>query len=205
MDSDELESLARALLAQGLVQLSIHFPNALEQLGMNPGNALEHALCLSEEAIAQAPDLTDGHSALARTLLCHHDERALMDAEEIFQHALTLNPEHDPAEIGLATIALERNAHEEALERVNKVLKRGNGQAQPLVLRALIHMAKEEWDKAHKDMERAVKLAPENGLFRLDAVKAAAQHGKKTQEEEHRRAAQEALGEHQDKFDSLLT
>lgn len=205
MDSDELEGLARALLAQGLVQLSIHFPAALEQLGMNPGNALEHALCLSEESIAQAPNLPDGHSALARTLLCHHDDRALEDAAEIFKHALALNPKHDPAEIGLATIALERNAYDEALERVNKVLKRGNGQAQPLVLRALIYMAQEQWDKAHKDMERAVKLAPDNGLFRLDAVKAAAKHGQKNKEEEHRRAAQEALGEHQDKFDILLT
>jgi hypothetical protein len=54
-------------------------------------------------------------------------------------------------------------------------------------------------------MERAVKLAPDNGLFRLDAVKAAAKHGQKNKEEEHRRAAQEALGEHQDKFDILLT
>ena len=205
MGDEKLEGLARALLAQGLVQLSIHFPIALEKLGMNPGNALEHALLLSEESIAQAPNLADGHSALARTLLCHHDERALQDAEEIFHHALSINPEHDPAEIGLATIALERNGADEALMRVNKVLKRGNGQAQPLVLRALIYMELKEWELAHKDMERAVKLAPENGLFRLDALKAATKYGQSSKEEEHRQAAKQVLGEHQSKFDSLLT
>ena len=204
MDKEELESLARALLSQGLVQLSVHFPGALDKLGMNPGNALEHALLLSEESIAQKPELPDGHSALARTLLCHHDERALADAKEIFEHALTLNPDHDPAEIGLATIALENNATDEALARVNKVIKRGNSQPQPLVLRALIYMAREEWEKAHKDMERAVKIAPKNGLFRLDAAKAAKKSGNKAQEEQHRAAAKDVLGDAEEQLSSLI-
>ena len=63
---------------------------------------------LAEEAIGMAPDLPDGHTALGRALLCHDHPDAVQDAREVLEHALRIDPEHDPAEVGVATILREQ-------------------------------------------------------------------------------------------------
>jgi len=105
-----------ATLAQRLIQLAVHFPSELELIGMSVPEVLTRALALAEAAIGGAPELADGHVALGRLLLCHDDREALADAIDVLTHALQLDPEHDGAEIALAT-ALRRGRRRDARAR----------------------------------------------------------------------------------------
>ena len=167
----EVDALAKATFAHGLIQLAVHFPDELGPLGLTIPEALERALTLAEEAVALAPELPDGYVALGRLLLCHDDAEALADAVEVLTHALELDPEHDGAEVALATALRERGDKTRALEHVERLLKRGSGQAQVVVLRALLHLDLGRVDEARRDMERAIRLAPQAGLIQLDAAR----------------------------------
>jgi tetratricopeptide (TPR) repeat protein len=177
MTPAHVDALTKATLAHGLIQLAVHFPDALTPLALTIPEALERALALAEEAIAGAPDLPDGYVALGRLLLCHDDAEAVRDAIEVLSHALELDPEHDGAEVALATALRERGDKAHALEHVERVLKRGSGQAQVVVLRALLHLDLGRVDEARRDMERALRLAPQAGLVQLDAARVHAAAG----------------------------
>ena len=140
MKRNELESLANATLANALVQAVVHFPRLLAQLELSAGEALSSALAHAEVAIARAPHLADGHAALGRIILCHHHQEATDDALEVLRHALTLDSEHDPAQIATASALFDQGDVDGALEHVEQVLRRGSGLPQPLLLRALIQL-----------------------------------------------------------------
>jgi len=165
--------MARATLAHALIQLTVHFPEALEELGSSPRETLERAMRLAEQAIALAPDQPDGHAALGRLILCHDEPESIADAIEVLEHALSLDAAHDPAQTALAVALAERGDTKKALEAVDQVLKRGNALPQPLLLRALLHLKSGHTDQARRDIERAVRLAPTAGLLWLDAAEVA--------------------------------
>ena len=171
------DALAKATLAHGFIQLAVHFPDELLPMGLTIPEALERALALAEAAIAAAPELPDGYVALGRLLLCHDDDEALTDAIDVLTHALALDPEHDGAEVALATALRERGDKARALEHVEHAIKRGCGQAQAMVLRALLHLDLGQVDEARRDMERAIRLAPQAGLIQLDAARVQAAAG----------------------------
>ncbi|OGR08688.1 MAG: hypothetical protein A2341_00645 [Deltaproteobacteria bacterium RIFOXYB12_FULL_58_9] len=177
MKSEEIDSLARATMAHGLLQLALHFPDLLDELNLTIVGALERALVLAEEAISQAPNLPDGYVALGRLLLCHDDPDALAEARDILEHALKLDPEHDASLIAVATVLRESGDRSKALQHTESVIRRGNGQPQPLVLRALLHLDNDDAVAARRDLERAVQIAPDAGLFLIDAAFAASKDG----------------------------
>ncbi len=195
MKIDQVESLARATLAHGFIQVVIHFPQLLEEIGIGAEETLQQALRLAEEAIALAPELPDGHTALGRLLLCHDSEEAAEDALEVLRHALSLDCDHDPAEVALATAMWIRGEAQTALEATDRVLKRGNAMPQALMLRGLLHQEAGRLVEARRDFERAANLAPQAPLFRLDAAAAAEAAGDEAAARAHREVARELLGE----------
>ncbi len=202
MTPEQVEGLVRATLAHALTQLAIHFPVEVSELGLTVPEALEHALNLAEEAIALAPEMPDGHTALGRLLLCHDHPEACDDAIEVLEHALALSPEHDPAEVATAVALRERGAADEAMAHVERVIRRGNGLAQPLALRALLLMDAGRVSEARRDLERAVRIAPESGLLRLDLARVAHADGDPEEAEAQRERGHELLG---NAFDAAST
>ncbi|MCK5689002.1 tetratricopeptide repeat protein [Myxococcota bacterium] len=194
MTPEAVESLGRATLAAGLIQLATHFPTELEGLGMTQEEALEQAFFLAEEAIALDPEQADGHVALGRLLLVHDTDEARKDAIEILEHALSLDAEHDGAQIALATALWEEGNNQEAMNAVDAVIKRGSGRPQPLVLRALLNLDQGNSESARKDLERAIRITPKLGLFHLDAAAIARSRGDKDEEQFHDDEARELLG-----------
>lgn len=193
--SRRVDALARSTMANAVVQLAVHFPGGLSELGLDTTTAMAHALRLAEEAVGLAPDLPDAHCALGRVLLAHGDDAALDDAIEVFEEALRLDAEHDPSAVGLATALRERGEASAALELVEAVLKRGNPRPQPLLLRALLRLDGGETQEARKDLERAARLAPEAGLLQLEAARAALAAGDDAAAQEHQARARTLLGE----------
>jgi tetratricopeptide (TPR) repeat protein len=166
----DIEAVARSILAHGFIQLAVHFPDGAKNIQLSADELLSEALQLSEEAIALAPHLPDGHTSLGRVMLCQDDDVADMDARERFEVALALDPDFDPARIGLANVLRHQKKPDEALVLVNQVIKAGNGLPQPLVLRALIQKDLGELKAAYSDIERALALAPDAALVKLDAA-----------------------------------
>jgi tetratricopeptide (TPR) repeat protein len=195
LTATEIECIGRATLAHAFVQLVLHFPASLADLELSPDEALQQAMRLAEEAIALSPHLPDGHCALGRVLLCHDDAEAVADAVAILQHALGLDPNHDPAEVGLAVAMWRQGLRAQAQDTVNRVLLRGNALPQPLLLRGLLLLEDGQPAQARRDIERAVALAPKSGLLRLDAAAAAAAAGDHEGAENHRREAMALLGD----------
>lgn len=202
MQAHEVEALARATLAQGLIHMVVHFPDTLGELALSPETAMQQALRLAEESIQLAPQLPDGHAVLARIILCHDDPEALADAMEVVRHALELDGDHDPAEVTLAVAQWAQGDNASAKASIDRVLRRGNGLPQPLLLRALIACAENRLDDARRDIERAVRLAPSLGQFSLDAAEIAAGTGDVQSADRYREEARRLLGEAYTRFAS---
>ncbi len=194
MRDPTLEALAKATLAHGLIQLVVHFPETLSEIALTPSEALERAWELAEQAVALKPTLADGHVALGRALLCHDGPEAIDDAIAVLNHAHALDPDHDGAEMALAAAFNERGEWTMALGHVDAVLKRGNGQAQALVLRALLMLGHGHADEARRDIERAVRIAPQAGLVHLDAAHVLHELGDHERAQLHEERAQALLG-----------
>ncbi len=176
LDKEAL-ALARAVLSQALVQLATHFPLALDEAEITPQQALEHALVLAEEAILLAPELPDGHAALARVLACHDDYEALDDAALCIERALSLDEDHDPAAALAAMLDLESGRAQEALARVEQLQRRGNSLPHIQLLRALCLEGLGRNDEASRELERALRTAPDAGLLWADGARLATQLG----------------------------
>ncbi|MEK7704708.1 MAG: hypothetical protein AAB426_07080 [Myxococcota bacterium] len=194
MTPREIESLARATLGNALIQLAVHFPDELDVLGVDVPRALTQAIQLAEEAIALAPHLPDGHTTLARVILCHDDEEAARDAESVARHALELVEDHDPAAVALATALDAQGRTGDAHDEVERVIQRGSGHPAPFALRARLRLTLGNVEGAVRDIERALVMAPEDGLLRLDAARVLAGAGDNVRAEEHRERARELLG-----------
>ncbi|MEO0814850.1 MAG: hypothetical protein AAFY60_18455, partial [Myxococcota bacterium] len=89
MNAQRAEALARATLANGLIQAAIHFPHVAEHMGLSTVQALDQALALAEEAISLAPDLPDGHCALARVLMCSELDEARGEARQVLEYVIS--------------------------------------------------------------------------------------------------------------------
>ncbi len=170
VSAQRAEALARATLANGLIQAAIHFPHVAEAMGLDEIAVLEQALALAEGAIALDPTLADGHCALARVLMCSELDEAREDAREVLEHALELDPEHDPAHVALAVLDRERGDSDAALARLDRVAKNGNAHPLTFVLRGTIYAQRGERGKARLDFTRVMKLAPESGLVDLELL-----------------------------------
>lgn len=194
INSARIEALARTALANGLVQLVTHFPTCLQDLELEAEETLQQAWRLAEEALELAPTLPDPYVLLARLVLMHESPEALEDALDLTERALSHDGEHDPAGVARAAVLWRRGEPEAALGAVNEVLGRGNMLPQPLLLRALLHAEAGREADARRDLERAVALAPESGLLRLDAAAAAERQGDADSAERHRRRAESLLG-----------
>jgi tetratricopeptide (TPR) repeat protein len=155
----QLAALERATLAHALIQLAVHFPEALAAVELDVSQALSQAFYLAEEAILLAPELPDGHAALARALLCRDD--ADEEAEEAARAALACDPEHDPAHAVIANLMLSRGDTEGALAVADALLRRGCMLPQALLLHATILAALGRYDEARVDIDRALRVAPE--------------------------------------------
>jgi len=194
MTPAELDALAHALLSQAIVQLAVHFPHVLTEMGVPVADALERAMSLAEKAIATAPELPDGHTALGRLLLTRDEPEALDDAIETLRRAVSLAPEHDPAELALATALRAKGFHAEALALVDGIIRRGSGLAQPFVLRALLAQDDGDLTSAKRDVERAIVMAPEDALVCLDAARIAQRADDHATAEIYMARARELLG-----------
>jgi tetratricopeptide (TPR) repeat protein len=187
-------ALALTLTAHALVQLAVHFPETLPALGSTPQAALTRAFGLAETAIAAAPDLADGHSALGRVLTCSDEPEALAAAHGAFERALAIDPEHDPALAGLAALALAEGRPQDALVYADRVLKLGNGSPYAFHLRALALAALDRVEEARRELDRALKLAPDAGQLRVDACILARRAGDGEAAAAHEERARELLG-----------
>lgn len=186
------EALARATLANGLIQAAIHFPHVTQAMGLDESRALDQATALAEEAIALDPTLPDGHCALARVLLCSELEQAHRDARAVLEHALELDPDHDPAHVALAVLDREAGRLDSALARLDRVVRSGNAHPLTFVLRGSIHAARGERSEARLDFTRVMKLAPESGLVDAELLEAGA--WSEAEHETIRKRAEQRLG-----------
>ena len=152
--------LAQALLAQALVQAATCFPETLDDLDLRVEEVLSGAVALAEDSIAADPTMPDGHVALAQLILCHELSEAVQDAMEVLHHALALDGNHDPADIALAVAWYHQGNTVEALEAIERVLRRGNAQPLPLLLRAALYRQSGRLEESKGDLQRARKLAP---------------------------------------------
>ncbi len=193
--SVQVRSFACATLAHSFIQLALHFPKELEDIDLSYEEALAQALRLAEDAIAENPDSPDAHTALGRLILCHDDPRAIEDAVDVLRHALTLEAEHDPAEVAYATALWHQGDTAGARKAVDAVIKRGSPMPQPLMLRAYLHLENADVEAARRDIQRAVRLAPTAGVVQLDAAEIAERAGDAVLAEAHRRSAKELLGD----------
>ncbi|MBN1961751.1 MAG: hypothetical protein JW841_12475 [Deltaproteobacteria bacterium] len=166
-------SLCRSLTAHSLIQLVLHFPGTLEALEQDHESALTQAFALAEQAIIAAPEFADAHSVLGRVLLCSADPEAIAVAHQAFCRALTFDAEHDPAMAGIATIELNNGNAKQALVYADHIIKLGSGVPQAFHLRALVLSALNRYDDARRDIERALRQAPNAGLLHLDAARIA--------------------------------
>lgn len=192
---DNIRCFARATLSHSFIQLALHFPKELHEVDLEYEEALAHALRLAEDAIVDDPDSPDAHTALGRLILCHDEPLAIQDAVEVLRHALTLEAEHDPAEVAYATALWHQGDASAALAAVDAVIKRGSPLPQPLMLRAYLHLEAGDVDAARRDIQRAVRLAPGAGVVQLDAAEIAERAGDKGLAEAHRQSAKELLGD----------
>lgn len=184
----------QATLSQALVQLAVHFPDALLTHELRLEEALSQALLLAEDAILLAPHIPEGHVALGRVLLCHDDEEAAHDAHEALETALSLEPDFDPAVATLATLELHEGHAQEALARVEQLVARGNNLPHTMLLRGLALAELGRVDEAQRELLRAVKLAPEAGLLYLDAARLTEDLGDSATAEKLYERARELLG-----------
>lgn len=173
----DLVSFAQALAAHALVQLCVHFPETLPALGGDADGLLARAFALAEEAVGAAPAVPDTHTALGRVLLCSADDEAPRAAEDAFQRALAIDPDHDPALAGLAALALAQGRPADALPYADRLTRLGGALPQALHLRALAAAGTGRLDEARRDLARALERAPNAGLLHLDAARLAARAG----------------------------
>lgn len=169
---ERVEALAKATLAHALIQSAIHFPRLLSEMGLGVPGALEKALVLAEEAIARCPALADGHSALGRVLMCSDEPGAAELARDALKRALRRDPDHDPAQICLATLEREAGELDRALERLERVVRAGNGHPLTYVLRGTLYAELGRLADARRDFSRVMKIAPESGIVDLELARA---------------------------------
>ena len=191
---DPHSALAQATLARTFTQLALHFPAELDQEELPIHHVLEQAFYLAESAATEAPALADATTALGRLVLVHPEEEACSDSEELFRLALSQDPEFDPARLGLAaTLALQERG-DEALHELGLLAQRGNTFPGRLVLRAQLRAQRGELRLALEDIDRATRLAPRAGLFRVDAAQIAHQAGQHERADRFMDQAQDLLG-----------
>ena len=190
------QALAQATLARALTQLAIHFPKSLNQHKTPIESCLEQAFYLAEAAALTNHELADSHAALGRLLLIHGTTEAYKDAEVLFQLALKHDPEFDPARLGLANCFYLQGKEAQSLTEVELLLRKGATFPGLWVLRSQLKADAGDLKTALRDIERATQLAPEAGLYHLDAAKIATASGQLRQAESHRQKAQQLLGKY---------
>jgi tetratricopeptide (TPR) repeat protein len=173
----DLVPFAQALAVHALVQICVHFPEAVPMVGGDPDAILARAFALGEEAVGAAPAVPDTHTALGRVLLCSAAPESPRAAEDAFQRALAIDPDHDPALAGLAALALAESRPDDARRYADRLTRLGGALPQALHLRALAAAALGHLDEARRDLDRALAHAPNAGLLHLDAARLAARAG----------------------------
>ncbi len=191
---DPHHALAQATLARTFTQLALHFPAELDQEELPIHHVLEQAFYLAESAATEAPGLADATTALGRLVLVHPEEEACSDSEELFRLALSQDPEFDPARLGLAAALSLQNRGDEALHELGLLAQRGNTFPGRLVLRAQLRAKRGDLRLALEDINRATRLAPRAGLFRVDAAQISHQAGQHERAERFMAEAHDLLG-----------
>ncbi len=191
--SDEAMPQTRGLVlaqaSQALAMLYQHFPSAIEDEGM-----MERAFTLAEEALALAPEHAEPHAALAMLVMAHNDLQALRDAEGLVRRSLTLEPEHDPSALALATIFFARDRYDEALAFLSEIHTRGNNWPLVQLLTARCYRFSGALDDADALLVKAVKLTPAIPTMLLEASIVARLRGDKAGAATYRDRAAELLG-----------
>ena len=190
------QARAQALLARTFTQLALHFPNELSEDELSIPNALEQAFYLAEAAANSEPDLPDGHAALARLLLIQTGSEALEDAISLFELALSIDPDFDPARLGLAAALFAQEDLPGALDHIETLSNQGSPYPGLFSLRAQLKARTGDFAIALRDAERATQLAPEAGLFWLDAAQVAQLSGKPEAAQRYSDKAAQLLGEY---------
>ncbi len=173
----ELAALCRAGTARALVQLATHFPRESAVASLESADALAQALVLAEEAVQLAPELPDGHSALALVLLCSDEPEAHEAADEAIGRALALDPDHDPALAVRGARILEGGEPHEALELAQRLIRTGNALPHVVLHKGLALSRLGRHDEAARELKRAIAMAPQAGLLQLDAARVFAAAG----------------------------
>jgi len=188
------QALAQTTLARTLTQLALHFPNDLEEHEISIESALEQAFYLAEAASLSESQPADSHAALGQLVLIHGSDEAYEDAEILFRVALDQDPDLEPAQLGLALCLSLQNRADEALVEIESLLKKGGRFPGLWALRAKLKADAGDYQSALRDIKRAINLAPEAGLYFLDAARIAELAGQSQQAESYRDKGNELLG-----------
>lgn len=159
-EANGLRARYQAQLAAALLQLAIHFPRGLSELGLSVEDALGHAVALSEIALAADAALPDGHAQLARALWCFGNTEAEPEILKLCARALALDAEHDPARILIAVVLLTRGDLTNAEIHLRELFRRGCGHPLMFLARARWHQLRGEGDAYQRDLRQARRLAP---------------------------------------------
>jgi tetratricopeptide (TPR) repeat protein len=149
------------------------------QLGDAMATAMEfepkEAIAKFEQLVQRYPDEPNVHFRFGAYLNTQDSNRAI---EEIGK-AVTLDPLHIPALVGLATIHLKREEIDAALDYAGRAVKADPGDFSAHVALGRVLLAKEEPARAVAELEQAVRLAPDNVEARYSLASAYSRAGRK--------------------------
>lgn len=193
--STETAALYFAVASGAVSQAIIHFPDLATELVDDTQLLLKQSIGWAEKALSLNPQSSDGYAALARALLIHNTSEANADALELLNAALTIDPDHHGALMGMAVHAQSADNFDEASRICDVLLRMGNASPQVYTLRARLLSRQGEHAKAMFDIERALKLAPEAGLLLIDGVIVAQAANDADMSATYRRRAIQVFGE----------
>ena len=126
--------------------------------GENVAEANRKAREAAERAVAEEPNLADGHSALGQILVSV--DRNAKEAEAEYRRAAQLAPASAEPKIGLASVIADFGQIEEAVELLQEAVR-----LEPLTANAHFDLARlltslGHYDEAAKSARRAIELQP---------------------------------------------
>jgi len=185
---------ARLVLGRAWFLLASHFPRGCSEWDLAPEEGLVVAMGLAEESLEAVPTDASANTLMGRLILSHPDSDLGL-AIEFFQRALGSDSEYDPAEVALAWVDIQKNSLKSAHGRLQRVLARENQSPGFYHVWSQYHLAVNQYDDAYVWIERAVRGAPQSGIYYLEKAVIAGRLGRKGEAESAFERAKELLGD----------